>query len=101
MNQLTKHLFGIFEGQEVAIYRILRGPYSQIELGEILGVDSSAVFRWETAQVTPQPEHLRALLIHAVQWTKQLDLKLPDLLDEHSRRRRDPKPVDYKIGGTP
>lgn len=90
MNQLTKHLFGIFEGQEVQIYRILRGPYSQIELGDKIGVDPSAIFRWEGGSVTPQPEHLRSLLIHAVAWTKLLDLKLPDLLDEHSRRRRPP-----------
>ena len=91
-NSLTRHLFGIFEGQDTFIYRVLRGPYSQDELASKLGVDPSAILRWETTPATPQPEHLRNLLIHAVGWTKMLDLKLSDLLEEHTRRHRDRKP---------
>jgi len=92
MNPLAKQVYGMLEGQENQIFRVLRGPYSQAELAKILQTHQDVVLKWERGHAAPQADHVRGLLKHAHTWTAEIGLRLVDLLDEYARRREETTP---------
>lgn len=87
MNTLAKQVYGMLEGKEKQIFRVLRGPFSQAELASILDTHADCVLKWERGHTTPQADHVRGLLKHAHTWTAEIGLKLIDLLAEYDARR--------------
>jgi len=56
-------------GQELAnLVILLRGPYSQKELSDVLHVKQQTVSDWEKHGITPSPRHYRGLLTHFYGW---------------------------------
>ena len=81
MNPALRRLFSLMGSQSPNTFALLRGPYSQTELAEILETEPARVNDWEQGRSSPQPRFARALLIHAKGWTSTFGLKLTDLLD--------------------
>jgi transcriptional regulator with XRE-family HTH domain len=47
---------------------LLRGPYSQTELSEVLHVKQQSISDWEKGLGIPTPRHYRGLLAHFYAW---------------------------------
>lgn len=90
MRKTTRHPFGTAKYLNAKDIRLLRGPYTQVELANKLSLRPATVNAWENGGITPQMPQLRALLKHYNDWTSDLagpalDLVLPHKPKAHRR----------------
>jgi len=81
MSPALHQIFKMLGTQTTNVLALLRGPYSQAELADILETEPARVNDWEQGRSSPQPRFARALMIHAKGWTGTFGLRLTDLLD--------------------
>jgi len=91
----TRHPFGTGKALAAKDFRLLRGPYTQTELAEKLGLRLPSIQQWENGEFAPSMGNLRALLKHYNDWTSDLagpalDLILPQRPKAHRRKKWQP-----------
>jgi DNA-binding XRE family transcriptional regulator len=79
-NADAKHLFGILNCPNPLIFKCLRGPYTQAELAKALEIREQNVREWESGRGKPAPGHMRALLAHFRDWTRELQWPAMEIL---------------------
>jgi DNA-binding XRE family transcriptional regulator len=72
VRKTTNHPFGTDNPLKRNELRLLRGPYTQMELAVTLHVGHTAVQDWEYGKAHPSMSNLRELLKHYNAWTSQL-----------------------------
>lgn len=81
MQRPIQQIFALLGTPTPSLLSLLRGPYSQVELADIIETDPARINDWEQGRTSPQPRFARALLIHAKSWTAHFGIRLTDLLE--------------------
>jgi transcriptional regulator with XRE-family HTH domain len=72
VRKTTRHPFGTDNPLKTNELRLLRGPYTQMELAVALHIGQTAVQDWEYGKAHPSMSNLRELLKHYNAWTSEL-----------------------------
>jgi transcriptional regulator with XRE-family HTH domain len=64
------------------LLRALRGPYSQRETADILGITPEGYQEWELGTAQPNPENFRALLDHYAKWMRHFGADPQPVIDK-------------------
>lgn len=89
MQKPLAQIFSLLGTPQPSLLSLLRGPYSQTELAEIIETDPARINDWEQGRTSPQPRFARALLIHAKSWTAHFGIRLVDLLEMDTEPRKE------------
>lgn len=88
----ARHLFGVLNSASTLTFKLLRGPFSQAELSDTLHVRETNIREWESGRAKPTPAHLRDLLMHFRDWTRELGWPGLDILIAANTRKRKETP---------